>query len=89
MADVLDKVKKTLGITGHYQDDTLNEYIAEVKSYMMASGVSKEIVESDTSAGVISRGVCDLWLYGSGKFSEYFYQRIIQLSYQSKGEQHV
>ncbi|MCI9366311.1 MAG: hypothetical protein HFJ54_07320, partial [Clostridia bacterium] len=35
-----------------------------------------------TSAGIIARGVSDLWNYGSGgtSFSPYFMQRAIQLS---------
>lgn len=85
MADVLDKVKKALGITGSYQDDTLNVYIDEVKQYMIDAGVPESVLSSDASAGVISRGVTDLWNYGSagGKLSDYFCQRVSQLSYQS------
>jgi hypothetical protein len=43
------------------------------------------VVNSDVSAGVISRGVTDLWNYGSsgGKLSEYFYQRVGQLVYKT------
>ena len=86
MADVLGKVKSALGITGDYQNETLQVYIDEVKSYMIGAGVSKSVVDSDMSAGVISRGVIDLWNYGSsgGKLSEYFYQRVIQLSLKSE-----
>mgnify|MGYP004447352699 CR=1 FL=1 len=81
MADVLSKVKNSLGITGDYQDATLSEYISEVKEYMLDAGVSEDVVESDVSAGVIARGVSDLWNYSSGKLSDYFYQRVSQLSY--------
>lgn len=81
MADMLDKVKIALGITGTYQDDTLTEYINEVKLYLLDAGVCEAIVNSDVSAGVISRGVSDLWNYGAGKLSEYFYQRASQLVY--------
>lgn len=86
MADILSKVKSALGITGDYQNETLQVYIDEVKSYMIGAGVSESIVNSDMSAGVISRGVIDLWNYGSsgGKLSEYFYQRVIQLSLKSE-----
>ena len=87
MADThLDLVKKALGITGEYHDDTLNIYIDEVKAYMVSAGVSEETVNSKVSAGVIARGVTDLWSYGSGtgKLSDYFYQRVSQLAYTSK-----
>lgn len=79
MADVLQKVKNLLGITGEYQDDTIRGYIEEVKAYMVAAGVPEDVVASDASAGVIARGVSDLWNYSSGKLSEYFYQRVQQL----------
>ena len=80
MADTLASVKKALGITGEYQDDTLNIYIDEVKAYMMSAGVSTEVINASVSAGVIARGVTDLWL-GGGKLSDYFYQRVSQLAY--------
>lgn len=83
MADHLEKVKNALGITGTYQDATLNVYIGEVVEYMKDAGVSTEVINSDVSAGVIARGVTDLWNYngGAGKLSDYFYQRVSQLSY--------
>lgn len=86
MAGILESVKNALGITGTYQDDTLNVYIEEVKGYMVDSGVPEEIASSDMSAGVIARGVTDLWNYSgsAGKPSEYFYQRITQLVYAIK-----
>lgn len=83
---LLEKVKTALGITGNYQDDTLEMYIEEVKEYLCDAGVSKTIVESSSSVGVISRGVSDLWNYGSGntELSSYFMQRAIQLSYKKE-----
>ena len=80
---LLTKVKSALGITGEYQDATLNIYIDEVKAYMVSAGVPENVVNSNDSAGVIARGVTDLWNYngGAGKLSEYFYQRVSQLSY--------
>ena len=82
MADTLNKVKSALGITGTYQDDTLNVYIDEVKAYMSSAGVAESLLDSDVSAGVIARGVTDLWNYngGAGKLSDYFYQRVSQLA---------
>ena len=82
MADILTKVKSALGITGNYQDATVNIYIDEVKAYMKDAGVPESVINSDVSAGVISRGVTDLWSYGTndGKLSNYFYQRVSQLA---------
>lgn len=82
MLETLEKVKKGLGITGNYQDDTIQEYIDEVKRYLLDGGVSKSIVDDESTIGVITRGVADLWNYGSGgtTFSPYFIERAIQLS---------
>jgi hypothetical protein len=78
-AELLTKVKKALGIEGDYQDDTISEYIEEVMSFLTDAGVSRENVK----AGLVARGVSDLWNYGAsnGKLSEYFMQRASQLSY--------
>ena len=83
MADILTKVKNALGITGTYQDATLQIYIDEVIAYMKDAGVPTEVINSIASAGVIARGVTDLWNYngGAGKLSDYFYQRVSQLAY--------
>lgn len=76
---MLEDVKKALGIEGDYQDNTLQEYINEVVDFLKESGVS----ESNITAGIVSRGVTDLWNYGAGegKLSSYFMQRATQLSY--------
>lgn len=78
-AQMLTAVKAALGIEGTYQDTTITEYIEEVKAYLVGAGVKT----SDITAGVVARGVADLWSYGSGqgKLSEYFMQRVTQLSY--------
>lgn len=78
-AAMLAKVKSALGIEGTYQDSTLSEYIDEVVSFLVDAGVK----ESAITAGVVARGVSDLWNYGAGdgKLSEYFMQRAAQLSY--------
>ena len=88
MVDTLSTVKSALGITGAYQDETLTVYIDEVKSYMVSAGVPQAVVDSGVSAGVIARGVTDLWNYngGAGKLSDYFYQRVSQLAYTSTEE---
>ena len=79
---VLDDVKNSLGITGNYQDNTLNQYIAEVKAFLVYAGVP----ESSITSGVIARGVADLWNYGAGegKLSSYFMMRATQLAVKGK-----
>ena len=37
---MLEKVKKSLGITGNYQDDTLTEYRDEVVACLKDAGVT-------------------------------------------------
>ena len=79
--ELLNAVKTALNITGTYQDETLNVYIADVKNFMSDSGVSDDLINSSVSVGVIARGVSDLWNYGSATFSDYFIQRVIPLKY--------
>ena len=76
---MLTNVKNALGITGEYQDVTLQVYIDEVTSFLIAAGVA----ETNITSGIVARGVADLWNYGSGegKLSQYFLQRASQLSY--------
>lgn len=84
--DILTTVKTALGLQGNdYFDATLQIYIDEVKDYLISGGCSQAVVDSASSAGVIARGVADLWNYGSGsaELSPYFRERAIQLC--SKG----
>lgn len=80
---ILKGVKDALGISDSYLDPTLRIYVEEVMFYMQDAGVSDSVINSAQSIGVISRGVTDLWNYGSagGKLSDYFYQRVTQLRY--------
>ena len=75
----LDDVKAALGVTGDYQDGTLQVYYDEVVSFLTDAGVSADRI----TAGLIARGISDLWNYGGaeGKLSEYFIQRASQLAY--------
>ncbi len=75
----LELVKNALGIVGDYQDDTLQVYFDEVIDFLNNSGVA----EANITAGLVARGVSDLWNYGDGdgKLSSYFLQRATQLSY--------
>lgn len=75
----LSDVKSALGITGDYQDSTLQMWMDEVVAVLKDAGVSESIM----TTGIIARGVSDLWNYGAGdgKLSPYFMQRATQLSY--------
>lgn len=86
MINLLEKIKEMLGITGNYHDALLQNYIDEVKQYLLDGGVQSEVVESTASAGTIAKGVIDLWDYGSGngKLSPYFKERAIQLAMKRK-----
>lgn len=85
--ELLDAIKTRLGITGTYHDGLLLAYAEDVKAYMLSGGVKPRILEDVASVGCIARGVADLWNYGAGdgKFSEVFYQRVIQLALPSAG----
>ena len=90
MADThLESVKSALGITGEFQDATLRIYIEEVIAYMKDAGVPEEVINAGVSAGVIARGVSDLWNYNTGKLSDYFYQRVSQLAYSKEVSEDV
>ena len=86
--DVLTDVKSALGITGNYQDNTLKIYIRDVKHYLYSAGIPVSRINSKASAGVIARGVSDLWNYGAGegKLSSYFYERVVQIAIAYGGE---
>lgn len=75
----LDDIKKALGITGTYLDDTLRIYFDEVIDFLKEAGVKT----NNISKGIVARGVADLWNYGAGegKLSSYFIQRASQLAY--------
>ena len=77
----LADVKSALGITGDYQDTTLQIYFDEVVDFLQDAGVK----QSNMTKGIIARGVADLWNYGAGegKLSTYFMQRATQLAYKS------
>jgi hypothetical protein len=76
---MLENVKSALGIVGTYLDATIQQYIDEVTDFLTNAGVT----QSNITAGIVARGVADLWNYGSGngKLSEYFMQRATQLAY--------
>ena len=73
---LLKDVKAALNIGGEYQDAAIQQWIDEVKAYLAGAGVAPK----NMTTGLISRGVADLWNYGSGegKLSAYFITRAIQ-----------
>lgn len=80
--NILTTVKTALGLQdNNYFDAVLQIYIDEVKQYLLSGGCKQSVVDSENSAGVIARGVADLWNYGSGnaELSPYFKERAIQL----------
>lgn len=79
MGVTLEDIKKALGITGTYQDDTLQVYFDEVVAFLVDAGVKP----ANITRGLVARGVSDLWNYGGaeGKLSEYFLQRVAQLTW--------
>lgn len=81
--EILSEVKKAMSVTGTHLDGTLLVYVREVVQYLSDAGVKIDVIYSSASVGVISRGVCDLWNYGSsgGQLSNYFMQRATQLCY--------
>lgn len=83
-AQILTTVKQMLFGTdaGTFRDDLLTAYINEVKDFMRNAGVKESVISSDSAVGLIAIGVSDLWNYQAGgvKLSEYFTQRVIQLT---------
>lgn len=79
-ATLLAKVKSALGVTGDFTDDTITIYIDEVTDYMLRAGVQMAVINA--SAGVVARGVSDLWDNNGGnvKYSAYFHERVSQLA---------
>ena len=86
--DILKDVKNALGITTNFQDKTIQQYIDEVKGFLVDSGVPILVVNSIKAKGIIARGVADLWNYGSGgtSLSPYFMQRATQFALVSDAE---
>lgn len=76
---LVNAVKEGIGTGPNYPSGVIEHYIGEVKAYLAAAGVPETIMNSDEITGIIVRGVDDLWNHGC--LSEYFYQRVIQLSF--------
>lgn len=74
----LAEVKKSLGIVGDYQDELIQNYMNEIIDFIKKAGVA----ETAITAGLVARGISDIWNYGAGqgKLSEYFIWRVSQLA---------
>lgn len=74
----LEDVKNAIGITGDYQDDTVQEWFDETIAFLTDAGVKPQNI----TVGIVARGVLDLWNYGAGdgKLSDYFMKRATQLA---------
>lgn len=74
----LAEVKKSLGIVGDYQDDLIQNYMEDIVDFIKKAGVA----ETAITAGLVARGISDIWNYGAGqgKLSEYFIWRVSQLA---------
>lgn len=81
-AEMLEKVKRGLGIFTDFQDEVIMIYMTDVMEFMKSAGVKEETILSVASVGCILQGVNDLWNYTGGgtKFSEYFKMRVVQLT---------
>lgn len=80
---MLEHVKNAMGLTGNsYVDGTIQEYIDEVREYLHDAGVPETVTNTPKCKGIITRGVADLWNYGSGgaALSPYFRERAAQLA---------
>ena len=75
----LSEVKAAMGVTGSYQDAQLQPFFDDVVAFIRAAGVPDAAI----TPAIVARGVLDTWNYGAGgtKLSEYFLQRLTQLSY--------
>lgn len=80
---MLEKVKKNLGITGTFQDDIIQGYIDEIKQLMIDGGISPSIVNDVKSAGVIARGIDDVY-FQKTDLSKFFWQRATQLAFKDE-----
>lgn len=81
--DMLEHVKKALNQAGNeYANDPIQEYIDEVREYLHAAGVPETVTNTPKCKGIITRGVADLWNFGSGNaaLSPYFKERAAQLA---------
>lgn len=81
------EVLKSLGILdGSGVEDSVKPYYNTIVSYCLGAGVTDEKLLSESSIGLVARGISDIWNYGSGTgvLSEFFFQSLAQLVYKSR-----
>lgn len=74
---LLGEVKKRMLISGNAHDNMFKGYINDILLFLKSAGIDTEECSESDVAGVVTKGVSDLWI--QGHLSEYFYQRAIQL----------
>lgn len=77
---LLEEIKNRMLISGDFHNALILSYIEDIKQYMISAGVDETIVNSKKSIGCIARGVNDL--FNQNEFSDFFKQRIIQLTFE-------
>lgn len=77
---LLEEVKNRASISGDFHNAIIISYIEDIKQYMISAGVDETIVNSKKSIGCIARGVLDL--FNQNDFSDFFKQRVIQLTFE-------
>lgn len=85
--ELLAECKKGLGIpvASANFDGLLTQKIVAVKGYMVGSGVSETMLNSDLAVGTIVMGVTDIWNIQGGniRFSSLFYDFLTHLAMKS------
>lgn len=80
-AELLTKIKNGLGVTGDFQNDTIQVFIDDTKEFMRSAGIKESVVNSPASVGCILQGVTDKWVEKRADYSEGFKKRLIQLTF--------
>ena len=60
--DIVSAVMTALGLEGNtFQRPTIELYVAEVNEYLKDAGVPEDLIGTETTVGIVARGVSDLW----------------------------
>lgn len=89
--DMLEHVKTSNGQAGNdYINGIFQNYIDEVREYLHDAGIPENVSGTRRCAGLVARGVADLWNLGAGAadLSPYFCKRAAQLSLKLEAEKH-
>lgn len=70
---LLERVKSAISMSGNdFNNDTISEYIQEVKNDLLYAGVSADVLGSTLAVGCIARGVDDRWVSHLADYSDLF-----------------